>query len=211
MFIFARCFSGDALHKNSLSDTKLTDASLLFFFFWMLKREYPGLVCLQVKYLPSPGHSCDTPACKDMPSGTRTHYSPLSISKADALTYISYCISSEQTLFCVWPWSTRPVTSNSQQHIKICILCQKSLKSCFMKIFCTFSTVNISKRNFWFAICIVKDFTWTTLKAIFSILWFFWFAHSDSRFSNSCISSKYCSILTNPTSMESLFIQCLDV
>ncbi len=62
--------------QNSLSDTKLTDASLLFFFFWMLKREYPGLVCLQVKYLPSPGHSCDTPACKDMPSGTRTHYFP---------------------------------------------------------------------------------------------------------------------------------------
>uniref|UniRef100_A0A673H978 Sodium channel regulatory subunit beta-1 n=1 Tax=Sinocyclocheilus rhinocerous TaxID=307959 RepID=A0A673H978_9TELE len=29
----------------------------------------------------------------------------------------------------------------------------------------------------------------------------------DSRFSNSCISAKYCSILTNHTSMERLFIQ----
>uniref|UniRef100_A0A8C1GF36 ArfGAP with RhoGAP domain, ankyrin repeat and PH domain 3 n=1 Tax=Cyprinus carpio TaxID=7962 RepID=A0A8C1GF36_CYPCA len=31
------------------------------------------------------------------------------------------------------------------------------------------------------------------------------FAPSDSRFSNSCISAKYCPILTNHTSMESLF------
>ncbi len=31
--------------------------------------------------------------------------------------------------------------------------------------------------------------------------------HSDSRFSNSCISAKYCPILTNHTSMESLFTQ----
>ncbi len=33
------------------------------------------------------------------------------------------------------------------------------------------------------------------------------FAPSDSRCSNSCISAKYCPILTNHTSMESLFIQ----
>ncbi len=33
------------------------------------------------------------------------------------------------------------------------------------------------------------------------------FAPSDSRFSNSCISAKYCPILTNHTSTESLFIQ----
>ncbi len=32
------------------------------------------------------------------------------------------------------------------------------------------------------------------------------FAPSDSRFSNSCISAKYCPILTNHASMESLFI-----
>uniref|UniRef100_A0A672RHR5 Dual specificity protein kinase Ttk-like n=1 Tax=Sinocyclocheilus grahami TaxID=75366 RepID=A0A672RHR5_SINGR len=37
------------------------------------------------------------------------------------------------------------------------------------------------------------------------------FAPSDSRFSNSCISAKYCPpILTNHTSMESLFIQLSD-
>uniref|UniRef100_A0A673J2Q5 Artemin a n=1 Tax=Sinocyclocheilus rhinocerous TaxID=307959 RepID=A0A673J2Q5_9TELE len=36
------------------------------------------------------------------------------------------------------------------------------------------------------------------------------FAPSDSRFSNSCISAKYCPILTNNTSMESLFIQLSD-
>uniref|UniRef100_A0A673JNG9 TBC1 domain family member 9 n=1 Tax=Sinocyclocheilus rhinocerous TaxID=307959 RepID=A0A673JNG9_9TELE len=35
------------------------------------------------------------------------------------------------------------------------------------------------------------------------------FAPSDSRFSNSCISAKYCPILTNHTSMESLFIQMM--
>ncbi len=31
------------------------------------------------------------------------------------------------------------------------------------------------------------------------------FAPSDSRFSNSCISAKYCPILTNHTSMKALF------
>ncbi len=34
-------------------------------------------------------------------------------------------------------------------------------------------TVNISKLNFWLVICIAKNFIWTTLKAIFSIFWFF--------------------------------------
>ncbi len=56
----------------------------------------------------------------------------------------------------------------------------------------------------WLVICIDKDFIWTTLKAIFSIFRFF--VPSDSRFSNSCISAKYCPILTNHTSMEILFI-----
>jgi len=41
---------------------------------------------------------------------------------------------------------------------------------------------------------------WTTLKAIFNVLIFF-FAPSVSRFSN--ISAKYCHILTNHTSLES--------
>ncbi len=70
-----------------------------------------------------------------------------------------------------------------------------------MKIFSQYSlTVNISKLNFWLVICIAKNLIWTTLKAIFSIFRFF--AFSDSRFSNSCISAKYCQILTNHTSME---------
>ncbi len=47
----------------------------------------------------------------------------------------------------------------------------------------------------------------TGLNAIFSILWFCFFAPSDSRFSNNCISAKYCPILTNHTSNESLFNQ----
>ncbi len=33
----------------------------------------------------------------------------------------------------------------------------------------------------------------------------YFLAPSDSRFSNSCISVKYCHIITNHTSMESLF------
>ncbi len=43
------------------------------------------------------------------------------------------------------------------------------LKSCSMKIF---STVNISKLNFWLVICIARNFIWTTLKMIFSIFRF---------------------------------------
>ncbi len=68
------------------------------------------------------------------------------------------------------------------------------------------STVNISKLNFWLVICIAKNFIWTTLKAIF-FQYLDYFAPSDSRYSNSCISAKYCPILTNHTSMERLFIQ----
>ncbi len=58
-------------------------------------------------------------------------------------------------------------------------------------------------------IWIDKNLIWTILQAIFSVFWFF-FAPSDSRFSNSCVSAKYCLILTNHTSMESLFIQLSD-
>ncbi len=75
-----------------------------------------------------------------------------------------------------------------------------------MKIFYKFPTVNILKLNFLLVICIAKNFIWTTLKLIFSVFRFF----SDSRFSNSCISAKYCPILTNHTSMESLFSQLSD-
>ncbi len=64
------------------------------------------------------------------------------------------------------------------------------LRSCSMKIFSKFPTINILKLNFWLVICIAKNFIWTTLKVIFSIFRFF--APSDSRFTNSCISVKYC-------------------
>ncbi len=47
------------------------------------------------------------------------------------------------------------------------------LRSCSMKIFCTFLTVNILKLNFLLVICIAKNLIWTTLKMIFSIFRFF--------------------------------------
>ncbi len=46
-------------------------------------------------------------------------------------------------------------------------------RSCSKKIFCKFITVNISQLNFCLVICIAMNFIWTTLKAIFSVLWFF--------------------------------------
>ncbi len=73
------------------------------------------------------------------------------------------------------------------------------LRSCSMKIFCTFLTVNISKRNFWLVICIAKNFIWTTLKMIFSIFTFF----CTFRFQ----IFKYC---PNHTSMERLLIRLSD-
>ncbi len=72
------------------------------------------------------------------------------------------------------------------------------LRSCSMKIFCTFLTVNISKLNFWLLICIAKNFIWTSLKMIFSIFRFF----CTLRFQ----IYKYC---PNHTSLEIWFIQPL--
>ncbi len=73
------------------------------------------------------------------------------------------------------------------------------LRSCSMKIFCKFPTVNIWKTNFWLVICIVKNFIWRTLKMIFSIFRFF----GTLRFQ----IYKYCLIITHHKSMEILFIQ----
>ncbi len=73
------------------------------------------------------------------------------------------------------------------------------LRSCSMKILCTFPTVNISKLIFLLVICIAKNFIWTTLKMIFSIFRFF----CTLRFQ----IYKYC---PNHTSMEILFIQLSD-
>ncbi len=85
-------------------------------------------------------------------------------------------------------WSTKAVISstyicsNSQKYIvwvKIIIFyfmpkIIRILRSCSMKIFSTFSTMNKSKLNFWLVICIAKNYIWTTLKVIFSIFRFFW-------------------------------------
>ncbi len=76
------------------------------------------------------------------------------------------------------------------------------LRSCSMKIFSKFPTVNISKLNCWLVICIAKNFIWTTLKVIFSIFRF----SCTLRFQ----IYKYCFIITNHTSMERLFIQLSD-
>ncbi len=66
----------------------------------------------------------------------------------------------------------------------------KKVKSCSMKIYSKFAIINISQLNSLLVICVAMDFIWTTLKVIFSI--FNFFAPSDSRFSNSFISAKYC-------------------
>ncbi len=60
-----------------------------------------------------------------------------------------------------------------------------------MNIFCKFSTLNPLKQKIVLVICIAKNFICTNLKAIFSIFRFF-FVPSDSKFSKSCISAKYC-------------------
>ncbi len=106
--------------------------------------------------------------------------------------------------------SNRYICSNRQQYIVWVKIIDFSfmpkiiriLRSCSMKIFCEFPTVNISKLNFWLVICIAKNFIWTTLKMIFSIFWFF----CTLRFQ----IFKYCPIITNHTSMEILFIQLSD-
>ncbi len=76
------------------------------------------------------------------------------------------------------------------------------LRSCSMKIFSKFPTINISKLHFWLLICIAKSLIWTTLKMIFSIFRLF----CSLRFQ----IFKYCPIITNHTSMEILFIQLSD-
>ncbi len=75
----------------------------------------------------------------------------------------------------------RYICSNRQQYIVWVNIIDFSfmpkiiriLRSCSMKIFCKFPTVNISKLHFWLVICIAKNFIWTTLKTIFSIFRFF--------------------------------------
>ncbi len=103
--------------------------------------------------------------------------------------------------------SSRYICSNNQKHIVWVTIIHFSfmtkiiriLRSCSMKIFCTFPILNISKRNYWLLICIAKNLIWTTLKMIFSIFRFF----CTLRFQ----IYKYRPIITNHTSMEILFTQ----
>ncbi len=91
----------------------------------------------------------------------------------------------------------RYICSNSQQYIvwvKIINFyfmtkISRILRSCSMKIFSEFPTVNISKFNFWLVICIAKNFIWATLNLIFSIFWFL--CTLKFQILNSCISGKY--------------------
>ncbi len=46
------------------------------------------------------------------------------------------------------------------------------------------------KAKFWLVKCVAKDFIWTTLNVIFSTKKNL--APSESRFSNNCISARYC-------------------
>ncbi len=66
----------------------------------------------------------------------------------------------------------------------------RMLRLCSMKIFWQISNINISKLNFWLY-ALLK-----TLKVIFSIFW-------------RIISINYCPILTNYTSIESVFIHII--
>ncbi len=114
----------------------------------------------------------------------------------------------------MWPWSTKAVISSTSIFVAIAkntlygskwpvfLLLPKIiriLRSCSMKIFCKFPTVNISKLNFWLLICISKNFISTTSKIIFSIFRVFY----TLRFQ----IYKYCPIITNHKSMERWFIQ----
>ncbi len=108
----------------------------------------------------------------------------------------------------IWPWSTKAVISNmyicsnSQKYIVwvkmidfsfmpkiIRILIKDHVPWRYFVNFLPYIYQNFSKiKIIWLVICIAKNFIWTTLKAIFSI--FVFYAPSDCRYSNSCISSN---------------------
>ncbi len=79
------------------------------------------------------------------------------------------------------------------------------LRSCSMKIFCTFPTINISKRYYWLVICIAKNFIWTTLKMIFSI--FVFLPDFPIVISRSNPNKKY----INATLIYSAFRWCINL
>ncbi len=119
---------------------------------------------------------------------TGIRYEPVyrpALVRAIACTYVSLQHKSSHR-------SLGYICSNSQQYIEWVKIIHFSfmtkiiriLRSCSMKIFSTFPTINISTLNFWLVICIAKNFIWTTLKMIFSIFRFF----CTLRFSNIILS-----------------------
>ncbi len=60
--------------------------------------------------------------------------------------------------------------SRKQQIIYVTLDHKTSL---MFQIFSKYPTVNRSKLDFWLVICIAMNLIWTTLKAIFSMFWFF--------------------------------------
>ncbi len=90
---------------------------------------------------------------------------------------------------------------------KIIRILSKDHVTTSMKILCKCPTI-VDQLNFWLVICFAKNFIWITLKANFSII--FYFAPSDSWFLNCCLSAKSCPILTSRIPMESLFILISD-
>ncbi len=137
-----------------------------------------------------------------------------------SVSFLNIIKCSRRFSWHMWPWSTKPVLSstgifvaianNTLYGSKLFIFFyaknHKDIKFWSMKIFCKFLTVDISKIHFWLVICIAKNYVWTTLKGIFSIFWFICYQIPDFQIDVSQNSH----ILTNHTSMESLYIQLLD-
>ncbi len=114
----------------------------------------------------------------------------------------------------MWPWSTKAVLSRTgifieidnntlyESKLSIFRLCQKSL-GCSMMIFSTFPIVNISKFNFLISNMHCYELHLDNFKGDFLNISFFFCTLRFQIF-------KYCSIITNHTSMERLYIQLSD-
>ncbi len=137
-----------------------------------------------------------------------------------SVSFLNIIKCSRRFSWYMWPWTTKPVLSSMSMFVAIAkntlygskLLFSfmpknhKDIKFWSMKIFCKFLTVDISKINFWLVIYIAKNFIWTTLKGIFTIFWFICYQIPDLQI----VVSQNSHILTNHTSMESLYIQLLD-
>ncbi len=110
---------------------------------------------------------------------------------------------------CMWPWTTKPILSRWCIFVEIakkCIVWVKILDFSFMpKIIRTL--IKIMFHEDIFLISYSKYIkTLDNFKGYFSQYLDFYFVPPDSRLSD-CILAKYYPILTNHTSMESVFIQ----